>query len=158
VNPLADHNLLHLAASLLPQPGELVFFNRSYYEDLVHAARHQASDFPRLREKTLRFENELPASRIQLIKLHLHIDKDEQRRRLDARRHLQLRHLFNPWDYHDQALWPELMQAYDAVLAATHTSTSPWLVIPANDREFRNRAVVRALNDMLGGGMNEAPR
>jgi polyphosphate kinase 2 (PPK2 family) len=95
VNPLADHDLLHRAVSLLPRPGELVFFNRSYYEDLVHAARHQASDFPRLCNEIVLFENEMAASRISLVKLHLHIDKDEQSRRLDARRHPHLRHLLN---------------------------------------------------------------
>jgi polyphosphate kinase 2 (PPK2 family) len=155
VNPLADHNLLRLAVSLLPQPGELVIFNRSYYEDLVYAARHQSPDFPRLCSAVLLFEDELTASGTRIVKLHLHIDKVEQRRRLAARRHPHLRHLFNPWDYHDQEIWPEMMQAYDAVLAATHTSQNPWFIIPANQRDFRNHAVVRVLRDTLGGGPKE---
>lgn len=151
INPLADHDLLRVARSILPRPGEFVVFNRSYYEDLVHAARSHGSDFPSLRDAILLFEDELVTSHITLVKLHLHIDQDEQRRRLDARRHAPLRHLHNPWDYRDQAMWPQLMEAFDAVLAATHTAASPWLVLPANNRDIRNDVVARVLRDVLGG-------
>jgi polyphosphate kinase 2 (PPK2 family) len=150
VAPLARHDLLRQASELVPRQGELVFFNRSYYEDLVHAALHGEADFSARVERTLRFEQGLTASGIAVVKLHLHIDKEEQLARLEARRHPHLRHLLNPWDHHDQTIWQELMEAYDAVLTATHTTANPWLVIPANDRSFRNLAVLHILDAILG--------
>jgi polyphosphate kinase 2 (PPK2 family) len=149
LTPVAEHDLLDRASELVPREGEVVFFNRSYYEDLAHAALHRQPDFSSRVERILQFERGLAASGITLVKLHLHIDKEEQLARLDARRHPRLRHLLNPWDHHDQTIWQELMASYDAVLIATHTPTNPWLVIPANDRRFRNIAVLHILDAIL---------
>ncbi len=139
---LGEHDLLEVAARLVPKPGEFVFFNRSYYEDPVHAAAHGNPQIGHLCERVVSFEDRLAADGIRVVKLFLHIDKEEQRRRLDARqRHRHLRHLHNPFDRHDQTNWTSLMSAYDSVLSLTHTRTSPWSMIPGNDRLFRNKAV-----------------
>jgi polyphosphate kinase 2 (PPK2 family) len=139
---MPGHDLLRTAERLVPEPGEIVFFNRSYYEDPLHTARHDPLQIEEMCARIVRFEDELAVTGVTLVKLHLHIDKDEQLRRLDARqRHPQLHHLFNPYDHHDQGHWPELMLAFETVCGLTHTDRNPWFVIPGNDRSFRNAAI-----------------
>lgn len=139
---MRGHDLLSTAEPLVPEPGEIVIFNRSYYEDPLHAALHERPQFEEMCARIVRFEDDLAKSGVTLVKLHLHIDKDEQLRRLDARQlHPHLTHLFNPYDHRDQGHWPELMLAFEAVCGLTHTPSNPWFVIPGNDRSFRNMAI-----------------
>lgn len=139
---MRGHDLLRTAEPLVPQTGEIVIFNRSYYEDPLHAARHERAKVEEMCERIVRFEADLAESGVTLVKLHLHVDRNEQLRRLDARqRHPHLAHLFNPYDHHDQGHWPELMLAFETVCGLTHTASNPWFVIPGNDRSFRNAAI-----------------
>jgi len=149
-HPGGDQDLLEVAATLVPTPGELVFFNRSYYEDAVHSSARGRPDAGPLCGRIAVFEEQLASKHVKLVKLFLHIDKGEQLRRLEAReRHRHLRHLHNPFDRHDQRNWASLMRAYDSVLALTHTRASPWSMIPGNDRRFRNNAVEDVLLSAL---------
>jgi polyphosphate kinase 2 (PPK2 family) len=142
--PLAgdrQRDVLDEVRRLAPKPGELVFFNRSYYGNPVHAAI-AGRDVTSRCERIVEVERWLADNGIVLVKLFLHIDKSEQFRRLEHRQYrAELRHLHNPMDYGDQGGWDDLMQAYDTVMSRTHTTVHPWLVIPSNDRAVRNHAV-----------------
>lgn len=144
----APADLFDRALAAGPGPGELVFFHRSYYEELLHAVLRGDSDgtVQALRTAIAELEQQLTARATTVVKIFLHIDRDEQRRRLDLRRHRpDLARLHNAADYLDQQRWDDLMNAYQTVLVWTHTPSHPWLVIPANDRTTRNTLVATAL-------------
>lgn len=143
-------DLVDFASRLAPVDGELVVFNRSYYEAPLRAAIEQQPTLAALCERIITFENGLSEAGIAIVKLFLHIDKDVQLRRLDDRqKRPELRRLHNPRDYGDQAQWHDLMAAYDLVMSRTHTTRNPWLVIPSNDRHVRNTAVQQVLASVL---------
>ncbi len=138
------------ALTIAPDAGELVIFNRSYYEELLRAVLDGHDDRDVVAEAILRLEGDLAERGTVVLKVFLHIDRDEQRRRLDLRQaDPGLRHLHNPADYDDQQRWDSLMAAYDTVLALTHTSANPWHVVPANRRLVRNLLVAELLRPHL---------
>jgi polyphosphate kinase 2 (PPK2 family) len=133
-----------------PGRGELVFFHRSYYEELLDAVLGGPGDVEQLRAAIADLERTLTARSTTVVKVFLHIDRDEQRRRLDRRRDRpELAPLHNTADYLDQDRWDDLMDAYQKVLGWTHTSVHPWLLIPANDRAIRNSLIATALTPHL---------
>jgi polyphosphate kinase 2 (PPK2 family) len=133
-----------------PGPGELVVFHRSYYEELLRAVLEGDPTADTIAADITELEHEYTRCATTLVKVMLHIDRDEQLRRLDHRRDDHgLRHLHNPDDYRDQRTWDDLMRAYQAMLVHTHTASHPWFVIPANDRELRNALVAGLLHPHL---------
>jgi polyphosphate kinase 2 (PPK2 family) len=116
---------------LAPAPGELVFFNRSYYGTPVRLAWERRLGVGRLCDLIMGLERRFVAGGIVVVKLFLHIDRSEQLRRLLARQERpELRHLHNPRDFVDQDRWDDLMRAYDAVMLRTHSTSAPWIVAP----------------------------
>jgi polyphosphate kinase 2 (PPK2 family) len=139
-------DLFDRALAAGPAPGELVFFHRSYYEELLRAVLENASEAARIRRAIAELEGAFTARSTVLVKLFLHVDRDEQLRRLDRRRDQpHLAGLHNPADYRDQDRWDELMATYQVVLTRTHTPQHPWLIIPANDPAIRNGLVAAVL-------------
>lgn len=137
---------LIVAEEALPNPGEIVVFNRSYYERPLGMARRNDPLFAETCGRINEFEDRLHMSGTILVKLFLNIDRAEQRRRLDARRRRpELRRLHNPRDYEDQERWDELISSYENLIRRTHTAVSPWLIVPANDRSQRNLVVRQIL-------------
>ena len=85
-----------------------------------------------------------------VVKLYLHISKDEQRRRLQERIELpDKRWKFSADDLKERALWDDYRVAYEEALGATSTENAPWYVIPADHKWYRNWAVSRVLIETL---------
>jgi polyphosphate kinase 2 (PPK2 family) len=144
------HDLLDGALLAGPQRGELVFFHRSYYEELLRAVLKNDIDADHICRAIAELERAFATRSTVVLKVFLHIDRDEQLRRLDRRRDQpDLLGLHNPADYRDQDRWDDLMAGYQAVLSRTHTPEHPWLVIPANDRTVRNTLVASLLRPHL---------
>ena len=98
------------------------------------------------------FERMLADTGATILKFYLNISRDEQKRRLEARRDDPEKQ----WKFHldDLAVrerWDDYMRAYEAVLSATRSAHAPWHVIPANSKLARNLAVSRLLIDALEG-------
>lgn len=151
-----DHDFLWRVHPKVPGRGEMVIFNRSHYEDVLVARVHdlvprevwqnrygQINDFERL----------LAESGTTLLKFFLHISKDEQRRRLQARLDdPQKRWKFRQGDLAERALWDDYVGAYEDALSRTSQKWAPWYVVPADKKWFRNLVVatvlVKALEDL----------
>ncbi len=109
----------------VPKNGELVVFNRSHYEDII--AVRVKKLFPdevwkRRQKHVADFERMLGEEGTTIVKIFLHISKDEQKRRLEARLENPEKHWkFNPDDLADRARWEEFMTAYEDVLGKTST-------------------------------------
>jgi polyphosphate kinase 2 (PPK2 family) len=85
-----------------------------------------------------------------MIKVFLHISKEEQRRRLLARLDDPTKHWkFNPQDIDERAWWEEYAAAYEAVLTRCNPETAPWYVVPADRKWYRNWAVAHLLVEHL---------
>ena len=87
-----------------------------------------------------------------MIKLFLHISKEEQRKRFDARlKEPEKRWKFQPGDLAEREHWDAYQVAYADALRETSTAAAPWYVIPADHKWYRNWAVSRILIDTLRG-------
>jgi polyphosphate kinase 2 len=133
----------------LPSAGELVIFNRSWYNragvEVVMGFSTVAEQAEFLRDAP-DFERMLVESGIKLVKIWLDIDKAEQKKRLDARRTDPLKALkVSDMDAVAQSKWHDYSVARDIMLERTHTPLAPWHVVRADDKKKARIAVLRHL-------------
>jgi len=133
----------------LPAAGELVILNRSWYN---RAGVERVMDFATADEQEtfLRdvpvFERMLVGSGIQIVKLWLDISRDEQAKRLDARRSDPLKALkVSPLDAVAQEKWDEYSKARDEMLTRTHTNEAPWTVVHTDKKSEARSNIIREL-------------
>ena len=140
----------------LPAAGELVIFNRSWYNragvEVVNGFSTAAEQAQFLADVP-DFERMLVESGIRLVKLWLDIDKDEQAKRLEQRRDDPLKALkVSPLDAVAQDKWHEYSEARDTMLERTHTPLVPWICVRADHKKKAHRAVIRHLLHALAPG------
>lgn len=143
------HDFLWRVEKRLPEPGFIGVFDRSHYEDvLIGRVRSLASDdeIERRYGAINEFEARVAASGIRIVKVMLHISPDEQKERLMERLERADKYWkYNPGDVDERMLWPEYMQAYQAVFDRTSTEAAPWHVVPANSKWYARLAVQELL-------------
>ncbi len=122
----------------LPNPGEIVFFDRSWYNRAVvepvmgFCTQDQYHQFM---VQLPEFEHMLYEDGIIIIKFWLSITKDEQLKRFDARMDNPLkRWKFSPVDKKGQELWNDYSKYKEQMFSKTHTSFSPWTIVKTNDK------------------------
>jgi polyphosphate kinase 2 len=133
----------------LPACGEIVIFNRSWY-NRAGVERVMKFSTPQQQEQFLRdapeFERMLVESGIKLIKIWLDIDRDEQARRLDARRSDPLKQLkVSAMDKVAQAHWKDYSKARDEMLTRTDIPIAPWTCVRADDKKTTRIEAMRWL-------------
>lgn len=149
------HDFLWRIHSRVPATGQMVIFNRSHYEDII--AVRVKNIFPkevwqRRYRHIVEFERMLAEEGTTIVKIFLHISRDEQKRRLESRLRNPHKHWkFNPDDLADRKLWHDFMAAYEDVFAKTSTECAPWYVVPADRKWYRNLCVARIMVDTLAG-------
>jgi len=143
------HDFLWRVHSQTPAAGELTIFNRSHYEDLLVPTvlgELDADAFQRRCRHIRQFEEMLACSGTTILKCMLHISKDEQRERLQARIDDPLKHWkFDVSDLDARKQWDAYQSVYCDTLAATSTEYAPWYVIPADSKTHRNVMVAELL-------------
>ncbi len=136
-----------------PKRGYVHVFNRSQYEDvLVVKVRNLAP--PKLVEQRYEqinaFEKMLTENGTRVLKLMLHISKEEQGARLRERLEVPAkRWKFNASDLEDRKLWDQYQIAYETVLQRCSTAHAPWHVIPADSRSRRDAIAARLIRGEL---------
>ena len=149
------HHFLWRIRRALPEPGYVGVFNRSHYEDVLVARVHGIVPETRWRQRygeINEFERELAADGVTLLKIMLHISKDEQRDRLLQRLDDPTKQWkYNPGDVDERALWPAYQEAYQDALARCSTEPAPWHVVPADRKWYRDWAVAQLLRETLVG-------
>ncbi len=138
----------------LPSAGELVIFNRSWYNragvDRVMAFATPVEQAQFLHDAP-QFEHALIASGITLVKIWLDISRDEQATRLQARRDDPLKALkFSDMDLVAQAKWADYSAARDEMLRRTSTDFAPWICVRANHKKAARLNVIRHLLHVIG--------
>ena len=149
------HDFLWRIHKVTPGLGEMVIFNRSHYEDVLVVRVHGyvSQDVWKKRyDQIIEFERLLIESGTTILKFFLHIDKDEQRERLQARLDDPTKiWKFRLGDLEERKLWSDYMQAYEDALNKTSTEYSPWYVVPANRKWYRDLVISTVLVDTLKG-------
>jgi len=149
------HDFLWRIHKQIPRKGQITVFNRSHYEDVLVVRVHNLvpEDVWSKRYNEINaFEHALTNAGITIIKFFLHIDKDEQLRRFRDR----LNDSGKQWkisesDYGEREYWDDYQQAYMDALSKCSFNYSPWYIIPANHKWFRNLAVSQILVETLEG-------
>ncbi|MGC0369767.1 polyphosphate kinase 2 family protein [Microbacterium sp. SLBN-111] len=148
-----SHDFLWRIRKRLPDAGRLGVFDRSHYEDvLIGRVRSlaPAEEIERRYGAIVAFEAEAAELGIRVVKVMLHISKDEQRERLASRLDHPDKHWkYNPSDVDERALWDEYMDAYQVALERTSTPLAPWHVVPADRKWYARLAVQQLLIDAL---------
>jgi PPK2 family polyphosphate:nucleotide phosphotransferase len=147
------HHFLWRIERRLPDPGEIVIFDRSHYEDVLVVRVHDLvpEDVWRARyDEIVEWERRVVSAGTTIIKVYLHISFDEQRERLLARLDDPDKHWkFNEGDIEERARWHDYMAAYEDAFARCHTDAAPWYIVPANRKWYRNWAVERLVVETL---------
>jgi PPK2 family polyphosphate:nucleotide phosphotransferase len=159
-----EHDFLWRAATHLPARGRIGIFNRSYYEDvLVVRVRRELLGQQNLpaqlvtkaiwseRFNSIRaFERHLALNGTLVLKFHLRISRQEQRRRLLARLDEPAkRWKFSMDDVDDRKLWGRYMEAYEDAIRNTATPHAPWYVVPADYKWFAWLMVAAVVGDAM---------
>lgn len=131
----------------LPNPGEIVFFDRSWYNRAVvepvmgFCTKKEYKEFM---VQVPEFEHMLYEDGLIIIKFWLSISKEEQSRRFDSRNANPLkRWKFSPVDKKGQELWDTYTHYKDEMFSKTHTSYSPWMIIKTNNKKVARLEAMR---------------
>jgi PPK2 family polyphosphate:nucleotide phosphotransferase len=159
-----DHDFFWHYAMRLPRRGRIGIFNRSYYEEVlvvrVHPELLKLQKIPpelvtdhvwKQRFKDIHaFERTLAHNGIVVLKFHLHISREEQKRRfLERLDNPAKRWKFSMSDVAERKEWDRYMEAYEDMIRHTSTPQAPWYVVPADNKWFSRMVVAAALVDTL---------
>ncbi len=149
----AAHDFLWRIRKALPGPGYVGVFNRSHYEDVLVVRVHglvPAATWRARYDEINRFERELVDGGVRLVKVMLHISREEQRQRLLDRLNDPTKYWkYNPGDIDERARWADYQAAYADALAKCGTDQAPWYVVPADRKWYRDWAVAALLLEEL---------
>jgi PPK2 family polyphosphate:nucleotide phosphotransferase len=160
-----EHDFLWRTTRRLPERGRIGMFNRSYYEEVlvvrVHPEilRSQGLSEELRNHKTIwegryrsivDMEGHLHRNGTKIVKIFLHLSKEEQRKRfLERIDEPDKNWKFSLSDIHERKYWKQYVKAYEACLHATSTRHAPWYVVPADDKENARLIVSRIVLDGL---------
>ena len=148
-----SHDYLWRIHPFAPAKGRIAVFNRSHYEDVVITRVHgwiSAAQCKRRYRHINDFERMLVEEGTTIVKFFLHISRDEQRKRLQARLDApDKRWKFNPADLAEREHWDDYMAAYQDALRATSQDRAPWYIVPSDKKWLRDLYVAKVLVDTL---------
>jgi PPK2 family polyphosphate:nucleotide phosphotransferase len=151
----ARHDFLWRVHAQVPAGGELAIFNRSHYEDVLVPrvlGEIDSEDCERRYRNIRHFEALLAEAGTTILKCFLHISKDEQRDRLQARADdPEKQWKLDSSDLAARKHWDDYQAAYANAMAATSTEYAPWYVIPANSKSHRNVMVAELVRQAMEG-------
>jgi PPK2 family polyphosphate:nucleotide phosphotransferase len=167
-----EHDFLWRTTRHLPERGRIVIFNRSYYEEVlvlrVHpellireglSEKHKKKTWE-CRYRSIRdMESHLHRNETEIIKIFLHLSREEQRKRF-------LERIDEPdknWklslsDISERRYWNHYMKAYEDCLSSTSTHDSPWYIVPADDKDNARLIVSQIVLEALDGLKMAYPR
>ncbi len=147
------HDYLWRVHRHVPAKGEIAIFNRSHYEDVLITRVQDMIDEKECKRRYAHicdFERMLADTGTVIVKVFLHISRDEQRKRLQER-------LDDPdkqWKFDENDLvqrkkWDAYMRAYERAIMATDVEHAPWYIIPADSKTHRNLLISTLLLEVL---------
>lgn len=171
-----NHDYLWRCFKKLPERGQMTIFNRSYYEEVLVVKVHPeiVKNYqnlpPELTENLenlwkkryadiVNFENYLNNNGVKVVKIFLNVSKKEQGKRLIERiEDIQKNWKFEEGDIKERAFWNDYMNAYETMINETATETSPWHIIPADDKKNMRLIVSQIIVEHLKSLKMEYPQ
>lgn len=149
----ARHDFLWRVHAQVPPRGMIGIFNRSHYEDVLSPRVHNLISKKVVDDRLGRineFEDGLVQAGVVVLKFFLHISREEQTERLQARIDTpDKRWKLSEADFKERQFWPRYQDAYESILSNTSQKHAPWFVIPSDHKWFRNVAVSQILLDVM---------
>jgi PPK2 family polyphosphate:nucleotide phosphotransferase len=162
------HDFLWRTTCRLPERGRIGIFNRSYYEEVLVARvhpeilRNEGLSEELRDEKTIwkqryrsivDLEDHLHRNGTRIVKVFLHLSKNEQRKRfLERIEEPDKNYKFSLADIHERKFWKDYEKVYEECVRATSTHDAPWYIVPADDKEnarlIVSRIVIQALKNL----------
>jgi len=148
-----SHDYLWRIHQQVPAKGEIVVFNRSYYEDVLVTRVHgQIDDKTALKrfEEIRSFEEYLSSNNTVILKFFLHISKDfQQTQLLERLEEPEKNWKFSENDLKERALWDQYQTCYSDVLSRCGTKDTPWYIVPSNHRWVMDYFILTAIVNTL---------
>jgi len=143
------HDYLWRIHAATPGRGRIGVFNRSHYEDVLVVRVNELvpeSVWQQRYDQINAFEAHLASNGTRILKFYLHVSRDEQRQRFQARIDDPAKHWkWSSGDLETRARWDDYRAAYTDALARCSTAAAPWFVIPADRKWYRDLAVSEIL-------------
>ena len=162
IQPELEHDYLWRIHDKVPGNGEIAVFNRSHYEEVlvVRVQGLQPEKVWRRRYRhILEWERMLTEEGTTILKFFLHINKDEQKKRLQSRLEEKRKHWkWDPGDLRDRAYWDQYLAAYEEAIEKTSTEDCPWFVVPADKKWWRDYVISSVVVDALEALKMEYPK
>ena len=160
-----NHDYLWRAHKNLPQRGQFGIFNRSYYEEVLVVRVHDliatqkipaelvTKDIWKQRFRQIKdFEKYLSENGTIIIKIFLHISKEEQKQRLLARINDKSKNWkFSEADIKERGYWDQYQKCYEEVIRKTSSGKAPWYVVPADKKWFARLVISEIIVQTLEG-------
>ncbi len=158
-----DHDYMWRINKALPRRGDIGVFNRSHYEDVVITRVHdliQQDKIPKelvdkhLWETRYRqindWEKYLYENGFPVVKIFLHVSKNEQRDRL-AERILNKKKnwKFSMADINERRYWDKYQELYSEMISATSKKNAPWYIVPADNKWYTRFVVAQIVRNVL---------
>ena len=170
-----SHDYLWRIHKALPPRGSIAIFNRSYYEDVLVVQLHDLQNTYKLPPRTLaegkkaffekryrqirHYEEYLYDNGYRIVKMFLHVSKDEQRKRFLERIENPAKNWkFSMSDVKERAYFEEYLGLYQDVINATATKESPWYALPADQKWYTRYLVSEIVVDTLRRSCHDYPR
>ncbi len=148
-----DHDFLWRIHKAVPRRGNIGIFNRSHYEDVLVVRVHNLvpkEEWQGRYNRINEFEDMICEGGVKIVKCFLHVSKEEQKERLQARLDTpHKRWKFSKADLSERKLWDNYQQAYESALNKCNTKHAPWNIIPADRKWYRNLVVSELLRKTL---------
>ncbi len=147
------HDFLWRVHKEVPPRGFIGVWNRSHYEDVLVARVHNLVPekvWKRRYKQINDFEEMLGENGTRVVKFYLHISKDEQKKRLQARLDDPDKHWkFSTGDLEERKLWDDYQSAFEDAINECSTKAAPWNIVPANHKWARDLALAERVNTVL---------
>lgn len=148
-----DHDFLWRVHKAEPRKGSVGLWNRSHYEDvlvpLVHGEITKKVWAERC-EDINAFEQLLSRNGVTILKFFLHISKEEQKCRLEARlKEPNKLWKFNPGDLKEREFWGDYQRAYEEVMNYCSSKEAPWRIVPSDRKWMRNLVILETVVETL---------
>lgn len=158
-----DHDYLWRIYKALPRRGEIGIFNRSHYEEVIVTKIHNlvanqqipqellGKDLWKDRYRAMNdMERHLAENGTRVVKIYLHLSRDEQKERLLSRINEPDKNWkFSSGDIKERKYWDDYMKAYEEMMEHTSTEHAPWYCVPADNKWYTRYVVSEIVRQEL---------
>jgi len=147
------HDFLWRVHDKVPANGEITIFNRSHYEDVLIVKVHGWEDSQAIKARYQHINNMealLASNHTRVIKFMLNVSPEYQLKRFKRRLDIPGKNWkFNPGDLDERGRWSDYMNAFELAMQACASEQSPWYVVPAENRRFRDYMIASVVRNYL---------